>query len=160
MIAVDIAALAQAATAELVPSARQKQIDLGFEADDGAAMITGNRLLLHELLVNLVDNAIRYTPAGGEVTVRVRRNHAVTMEVEDDGPGIPADERDRVFERFYRGRDATQHGSGLGLAIARDICHSHGARIDLATPDSGKGLRVRVTFGVRQSFEEEHRLAY
>ena len=147
MADVDLLELARSTTAELVPFARARRIDLGFEADASSATVTGNRLLLHELIVNLTDNAIRYTPAEGRITVRVgRASSAVVLEVEDDGPGIPAAERDKVFERFYRGSAAADQGSGLGLAIVQDICRAHGARIELADPPGGKGLRVIVTF--------------
>jgi len=145
---VDIAALARETTAELVPNARRKQIDLGFESAAGAAVVTGNRLLLHELIVNLVDNAIRYTPERGAVTVTVGRGAGgVRLEVSDTGPGIPQAERARVFERFYRGSTASDQGSGLGLSIVQDICRSHGARIELGDAEGATGLRVRVTFG-------------
>jgi signal transduction histidine kinase len=68
------------------------------------------------------------------------------LDVEDNGPGIPLDERERVFERFYRGKTADDQGSGLGLAIVQDICRSHDAHIELMTPARGRGLRVLVTF--------------
>ena len=148
MAPVDLAELARSTTAELVPNARRKQIDLGFDAEAGEAIVDGHRLLLHELIVNLVDNAIRYTQAGGTVSVGVAHTEAgVVLEVSDNGPGIPAPERERVFERFYRGSAASGQGSGLGLAIVQDICRSHGARIDLATGPGGSGLSVRVAFG-------------
>jgi len=165
---VDLDALARATTTELVPAARQKQIDLGFEGG-GEGIVTGNRVLLHELIVNLVDNAIRYTPAEGRITVRVRSRSSegglaaegrpggrgatklVVLEVEDNGPGISPEERERVFERFYRGSTATSHGSGLGLAIVKDICRSHAAAIELASPAEGTGLRVVVTFECRST---------
>jgi len=148
MTAVDVAELARATTTELVPNARRKQIDLGFEADPGVAQVEGNRLLLHELIVNLVDNAIRYTPERGAVTVTVGRGAGgVRLEVSDTGPGIPQAERARVFERFYRGSTASDQGSGLGLSIVQDICRSHGARIELGDAEGATGLRVRVTFG-------------
>ena len=148
MTEVDLAEVARSTTAELVPLARQRKIDLGFETDGPVAPVTGNRLLLHELVVNLTDNAIRYTPCGGRVTVRVvPRGGLAVLEVEDDGPGIPEAERAKVFERFYRGSAAVEHGSGLGLAIVRDIGRAHGAHIELGQPASGSGLRVVVRFG-------------
>jgi two-component system sensor histidine kinase TctE len=147
---VDLVELARSTTAELVPNARRKQIDLGFDAEAGPGMVDGNRLLLHELIVNLVDNAIRYTQPGGAVTVAITRsNGGVALEVSDNGPGIPEQERERVFERFYRGSTASDQGSGLGLSIVRDICRSHGAGIELAAAGGGRGLLVRVGFGRR-----------
>jgi two-component system sensor histidine kinase TctE len=147
MAPVDLVDLARTTTAELVPAARRKKIDLGFDAGASKALIRGNRLLVHELIVNLVDNAVRYIHEGGTVTVRVTTDGPrVVLEVEDNGPGIPAEERERVFERFYRGSTASEPGSGLGLSIVQDICRSHDARIELAAEPRGAGLSVRVTF--------------
>ncbi|MDL2424656.1 sensor histidine kinase, partial [Pseudomonas sp. BAgro211] len=95
---------------------------------------------LNELLSNLVDNAIAHAPADGNVIIRVRS--PAELEVEDDGPGIPPEERDKVFRRFYRRR---QQGTGLGLAIVGEICSAHRARIELGQGELG-GLLVRVTF--------------
>lgn len=143
----DLAGLARETTAELVPAARRKRIDLGFQGDDRACVVTGNRVLLHELIVNLLDNSIRYTQSGGEITARVTNTgDRVVLDVEDNGPGIPVEEREKVFERFYRGSTASDQGSGLGLAIVQDICRSHGAAIELTAPAGGRGLRVQVTF--------------
>jgi two-component system sensor histidine kinase TctE len=107
-----------------------QQIDLGFEQGDDAVGIAANPLMLRELLSNLIDNALRYTPAGGSVTVRVRvdANHPI-LEVDDTGPGIALGERARVFERFYRILGSGTAGSGLGLAIVREIAHQHGAEV-------------------------------
>ena len=139
--------LARATAIEWVPVARQKHTDLGFEAPDADVTMRGDRLLVHELIANLIDNAIRYSPASARVTVRVSREQGrARLEVEDNGPGIPAAERDRVFERFYRGMNAAADGSGLGLAIARDVCTAHGAEIELSEPEGASGLRVVVRF--------------
>lgn len=144
---VDLAALAREAALESVPAARRKAIDLSFEGPEQGVFISGNALLLHELLANLLDNAIRYTPARGAISVRVTQNGSAVLEVEDNGPGIAPAEREKVFERFYRGAQRDSLGSGLGLSIAHDICASHGARISLASPaHGGHGLRVRVSF--------------
>ena len=94
----------------------------------------GHALLLRELIRNLVDNALQYTPAGGTVTVRVIDDplgHAVVLQVEDSGPGIPEDEREQVFQPFYRALGTDVDGSGLGLAIVREIAQQHGAEIAL-----------------------------
>ncbi len=98
-------------------------------------------------LGNLVDNAIRYTPPGGKVDVRVRtEGEEVVAEVLDTGPGIPAAERERVFDRFYRGGAAAGSGSGLGLAIVREIARRHGATVELRDGDGGRGLCARLRF--------------
>jgi two-component system sensor histidine kinase TctE len=117
---VDLAALARATVQDWVQASFSYRIDLGFEQPDHPAEIAANPLMLRELLSNLIDNALRYTPAGGSVTVRVRLDDAVPiLEVEDTGPGIAPGERAHVFERFYRILDSGAPGSGLGLAIVR-----------------------------------------
>jgi two-component system sensor histidine kinase TctE len=99
------------------------------------------------MLSNLVDNAIAYTPEGGIVTVRTGRlGRRSYIEVEDNGPGIPADQRDRVFDRFYRLPGASGHGSGLGLAIVREIAEAHRAAVTISTPAGGRGTRITAVF--------------
>lgn len=136
---IDLAQLARATVQDWVQASFGHGIDLGFESPDapGAPLhIAGNALMLRELLSNLIDNALRYTPQGGSVTVRVRRDgglpHAAALlEVEDTGPGIAPSERAQVFERFYRILGSNVQGSGLGLAIVREIAQQHGAEIDI-----------------------------
>ena len=156
--ALDLAALARDVALEFVSTARRKTIDLSFEGPHEAVSIQGNALLLHEMVANLIDNAIRYTPPYGSITVRVlltgaaSGGHAV-LEVADNGPGIAPAEQARVFERFYRGANAGANtfGSGLGLSIVRDICASHQAAITLGSPSGGgSGLCARVAFGAPQ----------
>jgi two-component system sensor histidine kinase TctE len=121
-----------------------RDIDLGFESEH--ATVAGIGFLLQELLANLVDNALHYIPTGGRVTVRSRREgDACIMEVEDDGPGIPADERDRIFDRFYRRAGSPGDGCGLGLSIVREIAELHGGRVDIMDAASPTGACVRVT---------------
>ncbi|HJV61391.1 MAG TPA: sensor histidine kinase N-terminal domain-containing protein [Albitalea sp.] len=144
--AVSLSDLARATAHEYVPAARKKAIDLSFEEGAQDVVVRGNERLLHELVANLLDNAIRYVDHAGLIAVRVYRDEDAVLEVEDNGPGIAADEREKVFERFYRGAAAQGPGSGLGLAIVRSICDSHGARIELGTARSGRGLCVRVRF--------------
>ena len=99
------------------------------------------------MLNNLIDNAIQYTPAGGRVTVRIRQQDGrVTLEVEDDGPGIPVDERERVFERFYRMPGGAPEGCGLGLAIVREIVQGHHATVSVQSGAGGRGTCMSVTF--------------
>jgi two-component system sensor histidine kinase TctE len=142
----DLDALARDATREWVAHARAKDIDLGFETANVPARIEGNALLLRELLNNLIDNAIRYTPAGGRVTTRVGANGTVTLEVEDDGIGIDASEIELVFERFYRVLGTETEGSGLGLAIVRGIAQLHRGEAKLANNPQGRGTIARVVF--------------
>jgi two-component system sensor histidine kinase TctE len=135
---------------EMAMAAVARQIDLSLEADaDG--VVQGQELLLHEMVANLVDNALRYAPPGGSVVLRVQEaDGAVVLEVEDSGPGIPAGERERVFAPFYRASATMERnpgGAGLGLAIVRDIATLHGAGITLGDPARGSGLLVRAVFG-------------
>ena len=144
---VDLYALARTATMEWVPQAIERHIDLGFEGEGGPVHIEGDRLLLQEMLSNLLDNALRYTQVGGQVTVRTALNgKEAELSVEDNGPGIPPEEHERVFERFYRVLGSGAEGCGLGLAIVREIAEGHGARVTLANGNSGCGTSVRVTF--------------
>jgi two-component system, OmpR family, sensor histidine kinase TctE len=129
---VDLARLARETVQDWVQASFAHKIDLGFEPPDEQVDIAGNALMLRELLSNLIDNALRYTPAGGSVTVRVRRDGSdALLEVEDTGPGIAPSERGHVFERFYRILGSHVPGSGLGLAIVREIAQQHGAEIDI-----------------------------
>jgi two-component system sensor histidine kinase TctE len=135
---------------ELALPAVQKNIDMSLEAP-ADLVIDGQALMLHELVSNLVDNAIRYTPAGGQVVLRVlaRDDGGALLEVDDSGPGIAEAEREKVFRPFYRSTaslDTNQDGTGLGLAIVRDVASVHGARIELAQGSGGRGLKVSVAF--------------
>jgi len=154
MAPVSLTALAGQVGLELAMPAVEKGIDLALESDDGFdATVVGNELLLHELVANLVDNAIRYTPAGGSVLLRVGASaDGVLLDVLDSGPGIAASEHDKVFMPFYRAQatfEANPGGTGLGLAIVRDIAVMHGAVLALGAGPDGRGLRVSVTFGRR-----------
>ena len=120
-------------------------IDLGFELED--AWTLGEPLLLRELAANLLDNALAYTQAGGSVTVRTGvRNGESVLEVEDNGPGIPEAEREKVFERFYRVAATGGEGCGLGLSIVSEIAGRHNARVDLGLPAGGRGTLIRAVF--------------
>ncbi|WP_277960765.1 sensor histidine kinase [Pseudomonas sp. RIT-To-2] len=136
---VDLTQLARELGMALAPLAHARGVALALEAD-GPVWLRGEPTLLNELLSNLVDNALAHTPAGGNVVLRVRP--PAVLEVEDDGPGIPLAERERVFERFYRRR---AEGAGLGLAIVGEICKAHLAQISLHD-GAPRGLKVQVSF--------------
>jgi two-component system sensor histidine kinase TctE len=143
----DLARLARESTTEWVPRALARGIDLGYDGAEDAAWIVGDPFLVRDMLGNLLDNAIRYTQRGGQVTVRVARgSERVELSIEDNGPGIPEQERERVFERFYRALGTGTDGCGLGLAIVREIAVSHGAEIRLEAGAGGRGTVVRVAF--------------
>jgi len=129
-------------------TAGDKAIDLGFEPGQGPAYVHAAPHLLHILIGNLVDNALRYTQEGGVVTVSIDSpaEGPIVLRVEDDGPGIPVSERERVFERFYRLSGEQLDGCGLGLAIVREVADACDATVLLESPASGRGLRVSVVF--------------
>jgi two-component system sensor histidine kinase TctE len=143
---VDLAEVVKRVLEELAASAQAKEIDLGFE-QRGGALVRGTPSMLHELVANLVDNAIRYTPQGGVVTAAIEGGaERVTLRIEDNGPGIPAALRERVFERFYRLHDDGPGGSGLGLPIVREIAAASRASVQLSDAPRGRGLVVSVVF--------------
>ncbi len=158
MRSVDLQALCHSVLEQQLDSATAKGIDLGLDiaSDQGALVVQGYEWLLRELLTNLCDNALRYTPRGASVTLRCLREHAtalhatVLLEVSDDGPGIAAHERSRVLERFYRVQGTSGEGTGLGLAIADEIARLHGTQLVLGDAHSAAGaacgLRVQVRF--------------
>jgi two-component system sensor histidine kinase TctE len=146
--ALDFADLVRDVAGDFAALALTKNIDLAFEAPDSPAYIRGNAIMLREMVSNLADNALRYTPEGGHVTLSVSSDQAkLTLRVSDDGPGIPAAERNKVFQRFYRilGSGDTE-GSGLGLCIVREICLAHGGAIELTTGPAARGLVAEITF--------------
>ncbi|MCA3071472.1 MAG: sensor histidine kinase N-terminal domain-containing protein [Rhodocyclaceae bacterium] len=143
--ALDLRSVAQDAASLWVPRALAKDLDLGFELE--AAPIVGDARLLRDLLDNLIENAIRYTPAGGSITVRtaVESDNAV-LSVVDDGPGIPSGQREQVFQRFYRAPGTIGDGSGLGLAIVQEIANVHAARVTIDDGPAGRGTLIRASF--------------
>ncbi|WP_252374412.1 ATP-binding protein [Hydrogenophaga sp. 2FB] len=150
---VDLMELCENMLSLYLDAAGRKHIDLGLEVQP--AQTLGHAWLLRELLLNLVDNAVKYTPVGGRITVRCGEEPVTIgeidtvrawMEVEDDGPGIPAHEHERVLQRFYRVPGTTVEGNGLGLAIANEIARAHRVPLQFDTGAHGPGLRVRVTF--------------
>ena len=147
---VDLKDLCESMLALHLDAAALKGIDLGLEAEPAQAL--GHEWLLRELLSNLVDNAVKYTPGGGSVTIRcgvlADPPHAVFLEVVDDGPGIRLEERSKALERFYRVLGTEGEGNGLGLAIADEIARVHKTQLVLTDAHDGhagaRGLRVRL----------------
>jgi two-component system sensor histidine kinase TctE len=146
---VDLKVLCEEVLEDFLDAAAAKHIDLGLEVSD--MRVSGYAWLLRELLVNLVDNAVRYTPNGGRVTLRCgQRNIPATdvaigfLEVEDDGPGVPQQERMRMRERFYRVPGTPGEGNGLGLAIADEIALVHRSQLQIHAGALGRGLRCTL----------------
>ncbi len=147
MSRVNLNKIAQEVTTDMVPTAIKKGLDLGFEADTQSTIILADSKRLKEMLYNLVDNALLYTPAGGKVTVKVQHEAGeIVLSVIDNGPGIPKSEREKVFERFHRVIGTGQEGSGLGLAIVMEIAQLHQANVEIADEPRKKGLNIQVSF--------------
>jgi two-component system sensor histidine kinase TctE len=124
----------------------KRDIDFGLIAPDTPVRITGDDRLLSELLSNLIDNALRYSSPAGRVSVIVEAGPHPRLAVQDDGPGIPADERVRIFERFYRVPGSAGDGCGLGLAIVAEIARLHGSTVEVGTGSDARGSRFTVVF--------------
>lgn len=142
----DLERVAQEAARQWVPEAMAKDIDLGFEGTGTHQPVRGVEHALRDLIDNLIDNAIRYTPAGGRITVRTGYDEGAWLKVEDNGPGIPVEERARVFDRFYRVAGSGQPGSGLGLAIVHEVAQRHRARVEIEAGEGGLGTVFSVRF--------------
>ena len=141
---VDLSAVAVEGVADCHALALTRQVDLSLESSP--VWIAGEEESIRILIRNLVDNAVRYTPSGGRVQVRcTETSDGALLEVRDTGPGIPAADRERVFDRFYRHAPGRESGSGLGLAIVKAIAERHRAQVDLADAPGG-GLQVSVRF--------------
>jgi two-component system sensor histidine kinase TctE len=143
---IDLSLVARQVCRNWVPQALARDVDLGYVGPDVGVFVHGHELLLGEMLGNLVDNAIHYGGAGGRTTVQLTPGPAPVLSVVDDGPGIPAAERERVLERFYRITGTPGSGCGLGLAIAQEIARSHGATLEITQPESGRGTLVLIKF--------------
>ena len=147
---VDLADLARRTVADLAGVAAAKGVDVGVELDmspSGPTSVEGQPDALQILLRNLVDNAIKYTPSGGTADLSVRNEPGrIVVTIEDSGPGIPPEERERVFDRFYRVAGSEAAGSGLGLAIIKAIAERHGASLVLGQSERLGGLSASVTF--------------
>ena len=143
---VDLADIARDCCMEWVPKALERNMDLGFEAEPKALRIEGNETLLRELLANLLDNAIGYGNAGGQIAVKIEAKPEAMLIVEDSGPGIEPNEVEKVFERFYRVPGSPGQGCGLGLAIVKEIADLHGARVRIGPRSFDCGTRLEIVF--------------
>lgn len=142
----DVCEVVSATLADMLPAAQSKGIDLGV-VEAQPCFVYGHADALRIMVRNLIENAIKYAPVEGKVDIALRQEgEAVVLTIEDNGPGIPVDDQERVLDRFYRVAGAEGTGSGLGLSIVKTIADLHGARILLAKSDCLSGLRVRVTF--------------
>lgn len=153
--ALDLAPLVRSVMVDFYDAAHARDIELGYDADDAPAPVAGHPLLLRELIANLIDNAIRYSPDRGRVSVEVHSNAAgdVSLTVQDDGVGIAPDDRQRIFDRFFRVLGTQVEGSGLGLSIVHEIARQHGAVVQVSDGllwdkhrGAGAGSRFTVTF--------------
>ncbi|MBT2334601.1 sensor histidine kinase N-terminal domain-containing protein [Variovorax paradoxus] len=144
---VDLAEVARLAISDAVAAAQARRIDIGISHADPAVVVNGQPEALRMLLRNLIDNAVKYTPEEGRVDVGIASHGAaVELSVDDSGPGLPEEERERVLDRFYRSGEPQAPGSGLGLAIVKSIAEMHGATVALAASPTLGGLRVLVRF--------------
>ena len=142
---VDLKAMVEGVADAWVHRALERDVDLGFDLEP--ASVRGDEFLLREALANLLHNSLEYTSRGARITVRTgTRDGRSFLEVEDDGPGIPAAERERVMDRFYRVPGTPGTGSGLGLAIVREIAASHDAAMVIGEGAGARGTRVALTF--------------
>lgn len=145
---VELGSLIREVMADHVPLALAKGIDLGVEGLEQEVWMEGARVLLDELLTNLVDNAVKYTRGGGRVTVGLHADpddaRYALLTVRDNGPGVPLEARERVFERFYRVLGSGAEGSGLGLSIVREVAELHGGSATLGEGEEGRGVCVTV----------------
>lgn len=149
MVRLELGALAHAVIDEYQVLAAARAIHLHESAEPGL-FIMGNAAMLGEMIGNLIDNAIRYSPDHSQVSIRLsRHDDGIRLTVDDEGPGIPMHEAEKIFERFYRGEQTTEEGTGLGLAIVKEIADAHEAKISIHTRADGKGTRAQVAWSIQ-----------
>jgi two-component system sensor histidine kinase TctE len=146
LVPVDLVKLARQTCIDWVPKALQRNMELSFESPEEALYVQGDEILLRELLANLLDNAISYGYDNGNIFVMLHRYPVPCLTVEDDGPGIPDAEMDKVFERFYRTPGSPGNGCGLGLSIVKEIADLHKARFELSKSSIKGGTRINLIF--------------
>jgi two-component system sensor histidine kinase TctE len=145
-VKLNLTELAHSVAVELASLAMKRSIELAFEAPGAPVLVSGNATMLHEMISNLVDNALRYTPQRGQAVLHLAAEGGwARLRISDNGPGIAPAEREKVFQRFYRiPGSGDSAGSGLGLAIVREICWGHGGAVHLGEGANGGGLTVEV----------------
>jgi two-component system sensor histidine kinase TctE len=147
----DLVTLTKKTMEDLFPLADLKKIDLGYEGSLKEAFIEADEKKLYDLIHNLIENAIKYTPSSGKVNVSIEnKNNKICLIVEDTGKGIPKDDQPNIFKRFYRGDNVSQAGddagAGIGLAIVKEIANMHGATIEIDSRNEKLGTRFYVFF--------------
>jgi two-component system sensor histidine kinase QseC len=147
----DLSSILTEVAADVASLAVEKGVELEVREADGKMMVEGRAEALSVLIRNLLDNAVRYTPSGGWVKAGISRSpDGLVLKVSDSGPGIAEQDKDRIFDRFYRGLGTGQTGSGLGLSIVQRVVDLHEAKIEFQTGSGkGKGVMVKVTFPVK-----------
>lgn len=146
LLPVDLCKLVRQTCMDWVPKALQRNMELSFESLEAALYVQGDEILLRELLANLLDNAISYGYDNGNIVVKLHRHPVPWLTIEDDGPGIPDNEMDKIFERFYRIPGSPGNGCGLGLAIVKEIADLHKARFELSKSSIKGGTRIDLIF--------------
>lgn len=143
---VDLTALTRRVGEEWIPRALERDVDFGLAVPDHPVLVRGDERLLSEMLSNLIDNALRYGNKGGHVTLIVEAGPPSRLSVQDDGPGIPPEERALIFERFYRVEHGNGDGCGLGLSIVKEIARLHQATVEVTSGANDRGSRFTVVF--------------
>ncbi len=146
LLPVDLCKLARQTCMDWVPKALQRNMELSFESEEEEVNVLGDEILLRELLGNLLDNAISYGYENGNIWVKLHRYPNPCLTVEDDGPGVPGTDVERVFERFYRIPGSPGDGCGLGLSIVKEIADLHKARFKLSQSGIKGGTRIDLLF--------------
>lgn len=154
IVPVDLNSIILDTTAELCPYAEGKQINVDYSGSSDQVKLYGDPVRLHELVKNIIENAITYSPLGSKVKVYLEVNGKMSLIVEDNGPGVPLAERERVFEPFYRLSSNNAEGTGLGLSIAKEIATAHQASISIEDNPQAPGTRVIVNFPPAKSETE------
>ncbi len=155
---VDLCTLTRQVGEEWIPRALERDVDFGLVVPDQPVLVRGDERLLSEALSNLIDNALRYGNPGGHVTLIVEAGPPASLSVQDDGPGIPPEERSRIFERFYRVHDGNGDGCGLGLSIVEQIAKLHQATVTVTSGTDDRGSRFTIAFK-QDELKQDDRLA-